>query len=492
VEDAMVDQPDQALQTAISMIASSPEFHTTSIVRKTGNERPAIDTDTSTDDPKPYKALVHIFLEGGCDSYNMLVPHSCSETNDAGQDLLEQYLDVRANIALTEEERSRIISAEGQPCEQFAIHHSLPTVERLYNSGELSFFANTGSLNQPVTKDNYYKLTQTELFAHNTMQEEGQRVDPLDTAPDTGMLGRMCDILMDKGYNPHPITIEDTYVATTGGRGNSASPVVLQGGQPSTFAPGPNGEDMRYHSARMNDETSQESSIFGETWSSRMHEAISSADTFSRAFEDIELTQDYSTIENYGRRAQAVSEAILSHEVRGSDRDVIFMTLPKWDQHVYLKADLSENFVILDGVLSTIEKEMKAQGLWEQVTVMVTSEFGRTLTPNSSAGSDHAWGGNYMILGGDVDGGKIHGEYPSDLTDDGPLGLGRGRMIPSTSWESMFHGALEWMGVETEEEKDYCMPNRRRAGTPMIGMDALFQDEPITVRNLRGAPPAKA
>jgi len=302
----------------------------------------------------------------------------------------------------------------------------------------------------------------------------------------------MCDILMDKGYNPHPITIEDTYVATTGGRGNSASPVVLQGGQPSTFAPGPNGEDMRYHSARMNDETSQESSIFGETWSSRMHEAISSADTFSRAFEDIELTQDYSTIENYGRRAQAVSEAILSHEVRGSDRDVIFMTLPKWDQHVYLKADLSENFVILDGVLNAIEKEMKAQGLWEQVTVMVTSEFGRTLTPNSSAGSDHAWGGNYMILGGDVDGGKIHGEYPSDLTDDGPLGLGRGRMIPSTSWESMFHGALEWMGVETEEEKDYCMPNRRRAGTPMIGMDALFQDESITVRNLRGAPPAKA
>jgi hypothetical protein len=205
VERMLVEQSVEAFRKAQLLIASSPEFHSTNLVRKTGLERPA--ELLRSPSSRPYKALVYVMLTGGYDSYNMLVPHSCNATNSNGQSLLDQYLQLRSGLALTEEERSRIVGADGQPCEQFGVHQDLPVVERLYNSGELAFFANTGALDVPVTKDNYYALTQTKLFAHNTMQEEARRMDPFDSVPDTGILGRMCDVLLANGHKPQPITV---------------------------------------------------------------------------------------------------------------------------------------------------------------------------------------------------------------------------------------------------------------------------------------------
>ena len=199
------EQSAHAIRKAQLLIASSPEFHATNIVRKTGEERPSESLQAPSS--RPYKALVHVMLSGGCDSFNMLVPHSCDATNSAGQTLLEQYLQLRSSLALTERERSRLISSENQPCDEFGIHNDLPILERLYNAGELSFFANAGALDVPVTKNNYYALTQTELFAHNMMQAEAQRIDPFNFAPDTGILGRLCDILRTNGYNPQPISV---------------------------------------------------------------------------------------------------------------------------------------------------------------------------------------------------------------------------------------------------------------------------------------------
>jgi cullin-associated NEDD8-dissociated protein 1 len=105
---------------------------------------------------------------------------------------------------------------------------------------------------------------------------------------------------------------------------------------------------------------------------------------------------------------------------------------------------------------------------------VITSDFARTLTPNSGEGTDHAWGGNYFIMGGAVNGGIIHGEYPSDLTDDGPLSIGRGRLIPSMSWESVLNPIAQWMGVQTEQELNYCLPNRITTGTKLIQKEEVF------------------
>ena len=139
-----------------------------------------------------------------------------------------------------------------------------------------------------------------------------------------------------------------------------------------------------------------------------------------------------------------------------------------------MKRELKKNFKSLNVALTSIYEELKRQELWNNVTVVVVSDFARTLTPNSGDGSDHAWGGHYFLMGGSVKGGQIHGQYPADITDSGPLNLGRGRMIPTTSWDSMFHSVVEWMGAETEEEKDDCLPNREQTGTKMYSKSEVF------------------
>lgn len=127
----------------------------------------------------------------------------------------------------------------------------------------------------------------------------------------------------------------------------------------------------------------------------------------------------------------------------------------------------------------------RVQALWDQTTVLITSEFGRTLVPNSSEGTDHSWAGHALILGGAVKGGQIHGQYPRDLTEMGHLNIGRGRLIPDMSWESVFMGPLEWMGVDDEHDLDYCMPNRHGSGSDLPALDQIFHS--TGRRNLRGS-----
>lgn len=138
-----------------------------------------------------------------------------------------------------------------------------------------------------------------------------------------------------------------------------------------------------------------------------------------------------------------------------------------------MKSRLSRGFVDLNKTLKAFVDEMKAQGVWDRVTLVVTSDFARTLTANSNMGSDHAWGGNYFVMGGSVDGGKIHGDYPADITSAGPLNIGRGRLIPTLSWESIMNSIVDWMGVP-DKDLDYCMPNRKKTGTKLFKATEVF------------------
>lgn len=95
---------------------------------------------------------------------------------------------------------------------------------------------------------------------------------------------------------------------------------------------------------------------------------------------------------------------------------------------------------------------------------------------NSGEGSDHAWRGNYFAMGGAVDGGRMHGDYPSDITLSSPLNIGRGRLIPTMSWESIFNSVLQWIDVP-DDQLDYCLPNRMESGSQLLKKGDVFVDE---------------
>ena len=140
-----------------------------------------------------------------------------------------------------------------------------------------------------------------------------------------------------------------------------------------------------------------------------------------------------------------------------------------------VKDGLSQNFAELNKALTYFRNEMVAQRLWTNVTLVVTSDFGRTLTANSGDGSDHGWGGHYFIMGGSVKGRQIHGQYPQDISEESPVNFGRGRIAPTTSWESIFNGIVEWMGIDDYAGLDYCLPNRNKTGTKLFTKNELFR-----------------
>ena len=78
-------------------------------------------------------------------------------------------------------------------------------------------------------------------------------------------------------------------------------------------------------------------------------------------------------------------------------------------------------------------------------------------------------------MGGAVKGNHIHGEYPRDITDDGPSSIGRGCLFPTLSWESILNPIAEWMGVETEDELNYCLPNHIQTGTKLFNKEEVFE-----------------
>merc|ERR1719272_253301 len=97
-------------------------------------------------------------------------------------------------------------------------------------------------------------------------------------------------------------------------------------------------------------------------------------------------------------------------------------------------------------------EELKAQKLWNNVTIVCVSDFGRTLATNSQ-GTDHAWGGNYFMLGGSLRGEKILGKYPSHLNvETSDEVLDHGRVVPTTPWESVWHAIAEWWEVDLKDE----------------------------------------
>ena len=114
----------------------------------------------------------------------------------------------------------------------------------------------------------------------------------------------------------------------------------------------------------------------------------------------------------------------------------------------------------VDDALGAFTAELKDQGLWNDTVVMVVSEFGRTLSSNAQ-GTDHAWGGNYFMLGGEVKGGQVLGHYPDRLGYYGSeLNLGRGIYVPTTPWESLWNAVCPWWGIDDPGQISDILPNK--------------------------------
>merc|ERR1719266_2104152 len=292
IESAYNSTDDEmaGLRLAQQLILSTAEFHSTNLVEKSGEARDvSVDSSLPTSPPvtstdSSYKAIVFLLLGGGCDSYNMLVPHSDCQYQ---KNMYQEYLDVRGDIALSNITEN-VIDASGsaQVCDNFLLHPNLPCLKTLYDQKDALFFANTGVMTEPVTKEDWQYKTKTQLFAHNFQQQETQRVDPLGEVKGTGVLGRMTDVLTQKGFKTGSVSIsDDTYVLV--GTDGVSPPInfVSQDGI-SKFNENPSMVNMSSTIKDLNNATTSTSGIFAETWSNALYTSIDQNEVLSQAIDN--------------------------------------------------------------------------------------------------------------------------------------------------------------------------------------------------------------
>jgi uncharacterized protein (DUF1501 family) len=166
-----------------------------------------------------------------------------------------------------------------------------------------------------------------------------------------------------------------------------------------------------------------------------------------------------------------IATTIAAREALGMRRQTFFVNTGGWDHHDEVLVNQQNMLPVISQALSEFQSAMEELGIADQVTTFTASDFGRTLSSNGR-GSDHAWGGNHLVMGGAVAGGDMYGSYPS-LYSGNPLDTGRGRLIPTTSVDELFAELALWFGVP-EPDLELVLPNVRRfypAGsvTPPLG-----------------------
>ena len=403
-----------------------------------------------------YRALVCILLAGGNDSFNMLVPREASA--------YATYQASRSNLALTP---AQLININPIGLPQFGVHSAMPELANLFETGKAAFIANVGSLIEPVqnrtqVKDNLKRLP-LGLYSHSDQIEQWQTSIP-HSRSGIGWGGRMADLLKDLNANqtvPMNISLDGSNVFQTGN--TVAEYSITPGG--AVGLSGYNAGWQQYadlpnamSSAVDSQLTQQYSNLLSQTFNARKKQALDAYQVFASATSPT-LPNGVTFPGTYpGQRLQMIAKAIQGRVAVGATRQTFFIQWGGWDHHSDVLTNQATMLPQVSAAIGAFYNALVAIGdaqgvpLEDKVTLFTISDFGRTLTSNSR-GSDHAWGGNQIAVGGAVAGRKIYGSYPS-LTlnpesgpEANPLDTGRGRFIPTTSCDQFFAELALWLGV---------------------------------------------
>ena len=227
---------------------------------------------------------------------------------------------MRQHVALSKNQLLPISVPDQQNCLEFGVHQNLPIVKSLYDDGDLLFFANTGVLSKPVSKGDYITETNVKLFSHTDMRREAMTIDPYNLNTGTGILGRIKDVLYDKGHNVGCFSVDRLTVASIGKSDVSGSPVVVDPrGVQEVYLDGIDNELSKLHN-----ESHTDSGVFAEKWSSLLMDSIGASDLLGRQLNGLATNIEFPET-NLGNSLQTISKIISTQQDRGVDVDTFFI-----------------------------------------------------------------------------------------------------------------------------------------------------------------------
>ncbi len=443
----------------------------------------------STAATPPVRSLVCIFLYGGNDGWNTVVP--LDDTRYSA------YRDARGVLALPREALVPL-GASG-----FALHPALAALAPTWHRGEMAVAFGVGPLAEPVDKARLLagsagsSAWPGNLFSHHDQQIlwEAAGADPFIR---TGWGARASEAL---GTSNPVISMS---LAARFGVSQRRVPLVLPGPGSEFGAFGLRPEDAVYAGATLRRQAIEalyapqnagHAGSLGETFAASQREAFAVSerlaaltrraprpgarrgdlfDPIDEAFMPL-VRPDGSFANRLAGQLYQVAKLVAAPQVVGGTRQVYFAQLDGFDTHAaqVLAGDplLGLHALLLrelGDAVAAFQAALAAIGQTEQVITFTQSDFGRTLRPNATSGSDHGWSSAQLVFGGAVRGG-LHGRYPSlalggadDLDIDRPGLPAQGRMIPTSSVEQYAEPLLRWFGLD-DAGLDVALPSRRVA-----------------------------
>ncbi len=409
-----------------------------------------------------HKALVCIFLAGGNDHSNTVVPRSGSGYSS--------YQQARPSLALP---AANLLSIDptGYTGNPLGLHPSLAAIQPLFNQQRVALMANVGTLVAPITRTQWNSGRPTvavplQLFSHSDQQGAWQTGLP-DRASQTGWQGRMGDLLAST-YNPGSgvsiamsvagnnlmqagnSTIQ--YQLTTDGAVRVASLGGLYGSGTGATAVRRLMSESRAHLLESELNRISNRAIATEAVVGNAISGVAAGATFPQT--------------GLGRQLQMVARMIAARGALGQRRQMFFVQQGGYDFHDNLLTDQAARLRELGDAMAAFYQATAALGVANQVTTFTASDFGRALQHNGR-GSDHGWGGHHFVMGGAVQGNRVYGQFPT-VALNGPEDSGRGALIPTTSVDEYTATLARWFGVSVAN-LPLVLPNIGRFASRDLG-----------------------
>ncbi len=408
-----------------------------------------------------YKALVCLFLFGGNDSWNMVVPTGTAEYNaysrsrggDAG---------VGSGLAIPLASLLPVtLQTPNQNGQTFGFHPGMAGARDLFNAGKLAVMPNIGPLIQPTTKTQYQQAATLghnlppQLFSHNDQQDQWHSLRGKQILK-SGWGGRVADVLnAQTGSQQLPLNVSlagQTYFQA----GEVARPYVMGSTGATTFqgfaATGAGLARRTAFEAVVNaSRNSTTNTLYERSFATVQQRAVQFADRVNAALQApnarsfVALPDTGAVLSPLQIQLRTVAKLISARATLSMSRQIFFVSTGGFDSH----DDQVNDQPGLVGNISTSIKSfydaLTEMGMENSATLFTHSDFGRTLTSNGD-GSDHAWGGVQLVAGGAVRGGNLYGQYPV-LETNGAQDVGGGRLIPTTSADQYAATLASWFGV---------------------------------------------
>jgi uncharacterized protein (DUF1501 family) len=384
-----------------------------------------------------YKALVCVFLFGGNDANNTLIPFDTTG--------YANYASLRGDLALAQNTLLPLT-----PAPNFALNPNLPDIQALFNGNNAAFVANVGTLIQPLTRAQYLagQTAPTNLFSHPDQQLEWQNAAQ-SASTQTGWAGRIADSL-GASYNQGASIPMITSVAgdTVFCNGTATSPVSISPGNVGAASCSEGSECSARQASAQALLTLDSGVSLVQADDTIATNAYAYAKTLANAVQSITPLQTVFPANNgLAAQLQQIAQIIQVRAALGVQRQIFFASLGNFDTHADQLTLQSTLLAEISPALAAFYNATVELNVASEVTTFTMSDFSRTFQPNSNHGSDHAWGSHHIVIGGAVKGGQIYGSYPT-LALAGPDDSGsNGRWVPSTASSQYAATLAQWFGV---------------------------------------------